>query len=259
MPRTTRSARKKAPGRKHQAGSGLTSSRVICSIIPSAASSRPYCTSARPTATPRMIFSCCRQAAVSREEDGEGWGWRRQAGAAGLPAAHAALSAHSCRQLPQICSGPRHRTMQYRIIPHHTIRYRTCVSCAYASSSAALSVPLPANSRPRLRPAASPATAAPGHGAGATVRPPQHAAKWLGHPQLHTITALPRAPHMLLPHTAGLRSRPSRRGTAPPARDSLRGNRPSRIQHNPVPTHPVPYRNRPSQILHTPYPPALSM
>lgn len=37
----------------------LTSSPVICSIMVSAASSRPYCTSARPTATPRMIFSCC--------------------------------------------------------------------------------------------------------------------------------------------------------------------------------------------------------
>lgn len=37
-----------------------------------------------------------------------------------------------------------------------------CVSCAYASSSAAFSVPLPAQSRPRLSPAASPATAGGG-------------------------------------------------------------------------------------------------
>lgn len=37
----------------------LTSSPAICSIIVSAASSRPYWMSASPTATPRMIFSCC--------------------------------------------------------------------------------------------------------------------------------------------------------------------------------------------------------
>lgn len=47
-----------------------TSSRVVCSIMGSAASSRPYCTSAKPTATPRMIFSCCEEGRWGQEEAG---------------------------------------------------------------------------------------------------------------------------------------------------------------------------------------------